>query len=67
MAFKYNISIKGNGTPSELKKALQDIISNIDEAEQSKLSTCGILDGAEWECETLETTIGQWGSTENKA
>lgn len=63
--FTYNITIKGNGTPQEIKKSLQSIIDGIQEAEDGEHSTCAILDGAEWEDEILMTEIGQWGSTEN--
>ena len=52
----FEIKITGNGTPAEIIKSLLGIIGGIQEAIDSNQETA-ILDGAEWEDETLMTEI----------
>jgi len=61
----YNIKITGNGTAQEIIKALHDVIGGIEEAIESEHPESAILDGAEWESETLITKINE-GRVEQK-
>ena len=57
MEDNYKIEIKGEGTSKEIIESLKDIIGGIEEAQEGEHPESAILDGAEWEDETLETEI----------
>ena len=60
MQYTYSIKIKGEGTPTEIKNQLAEIIGAIEDAETYTMATDAILDGAEWGEEGyLETEISQ--------
>lgn len=56
MQQEFEIRISGSGTPKEIVSALKSIIEAIEEAIKSE-NTEAILDGADWESETLMTEI----------
>jgi hypothetical protein len=57
--YKYDITIKGNGTSKEIIESLQSIIGGIEEAQEGEHPESAILDGAEWEDNTLTTEINE--------
>jgi len=55
----YNIKITGKGTSEEIIKSLKSIIGGIEEAQEGEHPESAILDGAEWEDNTLATEINE--------
>tara|TARA_B110000908_G_C9974284_1_gene322602 strand:+ start:100 stop:279 length:180 start_codon:yes stop_codon:yes gene_type:complete len=56
---EYIIKITGKGTADEIKAELLSIIGGIEEAQEGEHSESAILDGAEWEGNTLATEISE--------